>query len=51
MVKKRVQNDGVDNFNNELRPHFVKGVEAVLIFMFYQLQKVCIEAHKTSKGG
>ena len=24
---------------NELRPHFVKGVEAVFIFRFYQLQR------------
>ena len=29
-------NGGVDYFKNELRPHFVKGVEAVFIFRFYQ---------------
>jgi len=32
-------NVGVDYFKNELWPHFVKGVEAVFIFRFYQLQK------------
>ena len=32
-------NDGVDHFKIELRPHFVKGVEAVFIFRFYQLQR------------
>ena len=34
-------NDGVDYFQNELRPHCVKGVEAVFIFRFYQLQRFC----------
>ena len=32
-------NDGVDYFKTEPRPHFVKGVEAVFIFRFYQLQR------------
>ena len=33
-------NDGVDYFKNELGPHFMKGVEAVFVFRFYQLQKM-----------
>ena len=32
-------NDGLEYFKNELRPHFVTGVEAVFIFRFYQLQR------------
>ena len=32
-------NDGVDYYTNDLRPHFVKGVEAVFTFRFYQLQR------------
>ena len=36
----RDPNDGVEYFKNELRTHFVQGVEAVFIFRFYQLQKV-----------
>ena len=35
----RDRNDGVDYLKNELRPHFVKGVEAVFIFRVYQLQR------------
>ena len=35
----RDPNDGVDYFKHELRPHFVKGVEAVFIFRLYQLQR------------
>jgi hypothetical protein len=35
----RDPNDGVGYFNNQLRPHFVKGVEAVFIFRFYHLQR------------
>ena len=35
----RDPNDGVDYVKNEFRPHFVKGVEAVFIFRFYQLQR------------
>ena len=31
-------NEGVYYFKNELRPHFVKGVDPVFIFKFYQLQ-------------
>jgi hypothetical protein len=31
------QNEGVDYFNHEHMPQFVKGVEAVFIFRFYQL--------------
>ena len=36
----RDPNEGVYNFKNELRPHFVKGVETVFVFRFYQLRKV-----------
>ena len=32
-------NGGVDYFKNELRPHFVKRVEAVFICRLYQLQR------------
>ena len=35
----RDPNYGADYFKHELRPHFVKGVEAVFIFRFYQLQR------------
>ena len=33
-------NYGVDYFKNELRPHFVKGVEAVLIFGFLAVTEI-----------
>jgi hypothetical protein len=36
----RDPNDGVDYFKNELRPHFVKGVEAVFRFRFYQFTEI-----------
>ena len=35
----RDPNEGVDYFNHAWRLHFVKGVEAVFIFRFFQLQR------------
>ena len=41
MERERLRdpNEGVDYFNNELRPHFVKGVETAFVYRFYQLQR------------
>jgi len=47
----RDPNDGIDYFKHELRPHCVKGVEAVLIFRFLSVTEIFIEAHKTSRDG
>ena len=39
----RDPNDGVDYFKVEMLPHIAKGVEAVFIFRFYQLQLYCLD--------